>query len=178
MKKLLFGITFFFFLASSCNEKKTVSPVSNKIYLASTDFKLDIAIEQIADKFLDSIKGVSAIKEMTINRIYENEYVITCRAKTNSPRYFEEHHPLLIYRISDRDSFFIYSGIELLVRGNNDNISAKYGDSTATYFCVRYILKDGVCEIDKICNDPFFPPPKYAEPPKIDIKKYTPGRGK
>ena len=165
-------LIFLFCWVGSCHEKSLKPPVSRDIYIASSSFKVDNVISEIVQKFLDSIKTDSVIKEMTINRIYEDEYVITLRAKTNMPAYFKENYPLFIYKINDHDSIFIYSGIEPLIRGNNHHINAKFTDNVSTYFCMRFLLKNGKYVLDQICNDPYFPPPKYIDPPKIDLKKY------
>ena len=69
---------------NSCHEKTVKSSITKDIYISSLSFKEDKIISELAHKFLDSLKGVNAIKEMTINRIYEDEYIITFRAKTNT----------------------------------------------------------------------------------------------
>ena len=159
---------------NSCHEKTVKSSITKDIYISSLSFQEDKIINELAHRFLDSLKGVSAIKEMTINRIYEDEYIISFRAKTNTLAYFNENYPLFVYKINNNDSIFIYSGIEPLIKGNNSNISANFIDSIPTYLCMRFLLKDGKYLVDQICNDPYFPPPKYIEPPEIDLEKFTP----
>ena len=174
MKVQIWVLTCLLSWFNSCRDKPLKPPASKDIYIASSSFKANSIISEIAQRFLDSIKADNEIKEMTINRLYEDEYIITFRARPNTAAYFKENHPLFIYKVNDHDSVFIYSGIEPLIKGNNSYIDPNFRDTVPTYFCVRFLLKKGKYVLDQICNDPYFPPPKYIEPPEINVEKYDP----
>ena len=159
----------------SCQDKQDAKTVHNECVKATSLFYYpNKNIKEMTKIFLDSLGAKNSIKELFIDRVYENEVNITFKAKKRLSSYLENNRPLLIYYYDKQDSLYVYTGIETIFRGDLKNINNKIdSDTTDNYYLIMtFTLKNEKFTLDRVATLPFTPKSHYVTPPNINVNKF------
>lgn len=160
----------------SCERNKENKGVDGISFIASSEsYQIDSSIYKTASIFYDSLQNKSSIKELFIDKIYEDQTILTYRAKPVIPNYFENNKPSFILYLHTNVSFYVFTGVEDLITGDLQHLKKTADlDTTSTYYlCMSFSVdKNNHFILNYPCNLPFGVNINNVIQPEIDIRKY------
>lgn len=161
----------------SCDINKKNKELDDCSFIAaSTNYHVDSSIYKTASIFYDSLKDKNSIKELFIDKIYEDQIILTYRAKPIVPNYFKKNKPSYILYLQPNILFYVYTGIEDLLIGDlrhTDKIEVR--DVISDYYlCLSFtVYNNKHFTLNNPCNNPFGIKLDNAIQPEIDLRKYN-----
>ena len=162
-------------LLLSCNSNRKNEEDSEVFISTSKNFQIDSSLYKTASIFYDSLKVKNSIKELFINKVYEDQIILTFRAKPAIKEYFRLNKPSYILYLEHHIPFYVYTGIENLVTGDLHYIEKAFDqDTTSSYFlCMSFAIDNNRnFVLINPCNLPFGVDINNSIQPEIDINKY------
>lgn len=166
------------FLLLSCNSNSKNAEVKGASFIAASEtYQFDSSLFKTASIFYDSLQNKNSLKEVFIDKVYEDQLVLTFRAKPRIKNYFEKNKPSYIFYLQPDVPFYVYSGIEDVITGDLTNIKRTADQDTVSnyYLCMSFTVdKNKRFTLKSPCNIPFGINLNNSIQPEIDVNKYQP----
>lgn len=159
---------------SACTEQnKSIS--NGNLLLTSTEYSTNKLIDSLSKLFIDSTKCNDCMKELYIDKVYQDEIYLTFIARKYYKEYFIRNKPLFYFLINE-NKIFVYTGTEEFLKGNQEKVRLlKFSDKETRYWLrMEFSLKQDTVKLMKVAGIPFAPQMSQEVPAFDSSIKFNP----